>query len=296
MRRAAHLRYSGPVPRPASLALVLVLGAFGARAAPPGEAVSGRMIAIPGARLPMGSPPGDADADADERPRHPVAVAPFHLDATEVTVAAYAACVRTGTCSAADQGVSWDGLTEEARRAYGAACNFGRPDRAGHPINCVTWAQARAFCAWAGKRLPSEAEWELAARGAGRRYPWGEEPPTPRRVNGCHAECAAAYGLPPGELLAAGPGDGFATTAPVGSFPAGASPDGVLDLGGNVWEWTESRYCPYPAEGDASCDDPRRVLRGGAFNVTRPPLLRGAYRFRALPQHRFELVGFRCAR
>jgi formylglycine-generating enzyme required for sulfatase activity len=139
-----------------------------------------------------------------------------------VTVAAYRLCVRASACAPP---IKHEG------------CNWEQRGRDDHPINCVDWAQANAYCAWMGKRLPTEEEWEYAARGReGRRYPWGDEAPGPTRVNVCDKECRrmAERGrgqLPPIMFEAS---DGWGSTAPVGSYPAGNSPFGVADMAGNI--------------------------------------------------------------
>jgi len=246
------------------------------------------MVRIPAGTFRMGA----EDGDEDERPPHEVRLGAFELDRTEVTVQAYGACVEAGGCAAPEPTVLWDGLLEAARDFYSEFCNWGAPGRVHHPMNCVSWREARRYCAWSGKRLPTEEEWERAARGpGGRRYPWGDGAPGPRLLNGCGTECVAGMQGVTGCLYRAD--DGFAASAPVGSYPAGRSAEGALDLAGNVWEWTESRYCPYEQK---DCTEPQRVVRGGAWNVASADILRASYRFRSPPSHRFDLVGFRCAR
>lgn len=155
------------------------------------------------------------------------------------------------------------------------------PGYADHPAAGVNWFDALAYCRWLRERtglpvaLPSEAEWEKAARGAdGRRYPWGNEPPTARRVNLHHA-------------------------TPVGQYsPQGDSPYGCADMAGNVWEWTRSTYQPYPynpADGREELEvDMPRVLRGLTFNNP-APLTRSAYRYRLQAHLRLPMLGFRVA-
>jgi formylglycine-generating enzyme required for sulfatase activity/tRNA A-37 threonylcarbamoyl transferase component Bud32 len=221
------------------------------------------MVRIAGGTFQMGSPAGEGYDD--ERPRHPETVASFCLDRTEVTVAAYRACVESGACTEADR---------EAR------CNWGVAGRDDHPINCIDWAQARAYCASAGKRLPSEKEWELAARGAeGRTYPWGDAPPADRA-------CWNGEGSDVGKGLRE-------STCAVGSHPAGSTPEGVQDMAGNVWEWVEDVYCPYLAPG---CAETARVNRGGAFSYGYATDLRAANRHRYAATRRSPGVGMRCAR
>jgi len=187
------------------------------------------------------------------------AVQTFSIDVTEVTVDAYAACVRAGNCSKPND----DGR-----------CNWGKSDRGNHPVNCVDWNQAKAFCGWAQKRLPTEQEWQRAAESAqGRTYPWGEAAPSSQL---CWD----------GEGNSLGKGNRRSTCA-VGSFPAGDSAQGVKDLSGNVWEWTDSCY-------DSSCS--ARVYRGGSWYVDDPSYVRAAHRFWYAPSDRNYFIGFRCSR
>jgi formylglycine-generating enzyme required for sulfatase activity len=244
----AIVRATGkPAPRP------LIAGD---PSCPPG------MARLPAGTLQMGSPPGEGYDD--ERPRHPEAIPSFCLDRTEVTVLAYRACVEAGRCTEPDRG---------------ARCNWGVAGRDDHPINCVDWAQARAYCAQAGKRLAAEREWEWAARGPqGRTFPWGEAEPGRRA-------CWDGEGSDLGKGRREG-------TCAAGSHPAGATPEGVEDLAGNVWEWVEDAYCPYLAPG---CAETARVNRGGAFSYGYPTDLRAANRHRYAPTSRGAGVGIRCA-
>jgi iron(II)-dependent oxidoreductase len=153
----------------------------------------------------------------DEAPRHKVSLDAFWLDRTEVTVAQYGQCVAAGACEAV-------GCDPEL--------NPRLPDQ---PVACVSWAHAQAYCVWVGARLPSEAEWEYAARGPeGNIYPWGDSF-APSRLNYCDANCTY-------EWRDAAHDDGFKMTAPVASFPGGASWCGALDLAGNAWEWVADWY------------------------------------------------------
>jgi formylglycine-generating enzyme required for sulfatase activity len=180
-------------------------------------------------------------------------------------------------------------------------CN--REDRPDHPINCVDWAQATAYCKWAVKRLLTEAEWEYAARGPkGYPYPWGNDPPTATRLNACGTECEA---MAKRELdvdwkTMYEASDAWETTAPVGSFPEGVSPFGALDMAGNVWEWTADWYGNYT---DTAATNPQganrgsfRVNRGGGWFSFARGDVRAASRYWRDPTVRTDTLGFRCAR
>ena len=252
------------------------------------------MKLIEGATFPMGSA-AEGETPSDQTPLHDRTVGSFCLDATEVTVNAYSACA---DCAAAPMTVEIEGITPNGRSFWNQFCN--RPEAREHPINCVDWHQAKAYCAASGKRLPTEAEWELAARGRDvRTYPWGPAPPSDERLNACGAECSRMLterlervGTGPWPAMYGGD-DSAPSTAPVGRYPAGATPAGVLDLAGNVWEWTESHYCPY---GKDDCDDSRRVLRGGGWDTVESQYVRAAHRNPSAATARGWSIGFRCAR
>jgi formylglycine-generating enzyme required for sulfatase activity len=198
-----------------------------------------------------------------------------------VTVAAYAACVKRGRCTPPRKG---------------DLCNWGKEGLDDHPINCVDRDQAAMYCDWVGKRLPTESEWEHAARGDdGRRFPWGDDPPTPDRLNVCGAECRL-YGANHGRAWPAmyEVEDRFPLTAPVGSFPAGRSPFGLQDTEGNVREWTASPFCPYPAE---SCgNEIEYVIRGAGWNHHFAANVEVTTREAIGKTEALESLGFRCAR
>lgn len=195
-----------------------------------------------------------SDGDGDESPRHRVAVRSFCMDTTEVTVDAYRGCVDSGGCTPA--------------RPERSFCNAATENRGDHPINCVDWGQAHAACAAMGKRLPTEREWEYAARGGAeqRIYPWGNDPPDGRA-------CYAHEG-----------------TCKVGSYAPNAF--GLVDLGGNVWEWTSSYFGRYPDEASTGIT---RVYRGGSFSRRFPKWMRNALRNRFRPDEWGAHLGFRCA-
>ncbi len=266
----------------ASSAIVL------ASAAPPKPACPEGMSVIPAGSFQMGSNEGKPD----EKPVHEVKVEGYCMDTTEVAVSAYEACVKAGSCRA-------DRLNEQFwdNKSYGVSeyCNWGKPEKATHPINCVDWNQATAYCGWAKKRLPTEEEWEYAAKGTdGRKYPWGNEAPGPTLLNACGSECRAMYAKK-GNIWASmyDGDDGWASTAPVGSYKAGASPFGVLDLAGNVLEWTSGGYSK---DYSSSRADESRVSRGGGWGYNVPSGVRAAFRYWFAPTHRFFSLGFRCAR
>jgi formylglycine-generating enzyme required for sulfatase activity len=300
----AHKAHWWPAVAAAAAIVVAFVAVRGLRAHPsrpapaaaPGRCPQGTLL-VPGGAFHMGSP--DGDGAPDEHPRHAVTLSPYCIDRTEVTVAAYAACVAAGACSAPAMTVNWSSYSGNDLKLFNQACNGS--DRPNHPINCVDWVQAAAYCAWRGGRLPTEAEWEYAARGGDDRiHPWGSDPPSARRLNACGAECVAAAsrdGIPRKALYDAD--DGWPTTAPVGSYPEGASPFGVLDMAGNVWEWTADWYGPYP---DAAQTDPQgaptgtsRVSRGGGWTSGGEETARATDRDWLDPEIREATLGFRCA-
>jgi formylglycine-generating enzyme required for sulfatase activity len=238
-------------------------------AAPPGAAVEGiELLDVPAGTVAVGNDPRGSRGPAppDEQPLHRCSVDAFELTTTPVTNAQYAAFVHaTGRAAP----IHWDG----------DAVPVGRER---HPVTYVDWHDAAAFCTWAGARLPTEAEWEKAARSDdGRIYPWGDESPNETRTH-------AAQGLKRGG------------TAPVGTTPDGASPYGVLDMAGNVWEWVSSAYRPYPYDAADGREDPTtdvsRALRGGSFASLTASHLRCARRSASRPGRRSAHIGFRAAR
>ncbi len=211
----------------------------------------------------------------NEGPVRQVKVSGYQLDRYEVTVEQYQRCVRAQRCSPVPY--------------YKGAQRFRQPH---FPVALVSWHDAREFCAFVDARLPTEAEWERAARGvAGRRYPWGDNY-NPRVSN--HGRLAHN---PTDDT------DGYAELAPVGSYPAGATPELVFDLAGNVEEWTldryEEEYDPKdvndPRGASPSSGDTERSVRGGHYASPRVSL-RGAARSYAMPAERHAGRGFRCAR
>ena len=233
---------------------------------------------VPAGTFFMGATDEDSDAGSDERPQHTVNLGPFWMDETEVTTAMYKQCVEAGACTAP--------LTRTA---------YDNPSRAQHPITYISWDEGVAYCAWIAEetgwdaQLPTEAQWEKAAgwdpiASKQRRYPWGDTLETNRARTG-------------------------STTAPVGSYPAGASAYGILDLAGNAWEWVHDWY-DQNYYGSSPEDDPPgpssgryRVMRGGAYdsvaNFSRQ--LRTTHREVGFPEGRLNdraakgpNLGFRC--
>jgi formylglycine-generating enzyme required for sulfatase activity len=245
--------------------------------APPAPAVLSQarrcapnQIVIPGGTFNMGS----LDGDSDERPVHKVILSPYCIDKTEVTVEAYRTCIEGGVCNAPRMGghCSWKKYGEDQK-----------------PINCVDWNQAERYCEWTGGRLPTEAEWEFAARGSdGRKFPWGGSPPAAQL-------CWNGRGNDWGK-------DERQGTCAVGSYLAGASPFGVLDMAGNVWEWTADINAPYPATqqrnllGVPTDTVPNRVIRGGGWSDVDPFRMRAANRYGNGPGIHSDNLGFRCIR
>ncbi len=251
------------------------------------------MALVPGGKFVMGA---DRGGELDEHPAHEVFVAAFYLDLTEVTNEAYQRCVAAGACPSPDaRSARVNGFGDDAR--------FRSQKQ---PVSAVSWDSAKGYCQWMKKRLPTEAEWERAARGAdGRRYPWGNEEPTHDR---------AVFGA-------------VGVTEEVGSHPKGDGPYGHHDLAGNVWEWVEDVYDPIAYSRPSAskgvpgtCEDSlaafedlrkrgkqgftganpipnecERVLRGGAFNYPGPGL-RSMNRVHHPPRYKLVMAGFRCAK
>ena len=237
-----------------------------------------------------------------EKPAHNIKLAPFCIDVHEVTTAKYLACSDAGKCKRAARTNDWEGITPDDRKTYDPLCNARDADaKARHPINCVDWERASTYCAATGGRLPSEAEWEFAARGSdGRTYPWGDTPPSAKHLNACGAECVAwgrAHHV--AEKAMYKDDDGWANTAPVGSYPAGASKFGLMDVVGNVGEWVGDWYAPYTAgdlvDPQGPAEGTSRVMRGGAWNGAEASWVRPTFRFKSDPSLTSYGVGFRCA-
>ena len=222
------------------------------------------MLRIPGGRVSVGS--SNPKAPPNERPARSVTVTPFWIDRTEVTVGAYRACVQAGACRL------------PARSS--ATCTYGAGDD-GLPVSCVHWSDAEGYCRFAKKRLPTELEWEDAARGTlAVPFPWAGPP-----------SCSNAVTLiseRTGRTCAPGP-------TPVGSHPSGDSVFGVQDLSGNVEEWTADWYVESLGPGPSPRAGAAHVLRGGGW-LSPPSLSRTTTRDWGSAMESGPNVGFRCAR
>jgi formylglycine-generating enzyme required for sulfatase activity len=261
------------------------------------------MVFVAGGKFFMGS---DAEAPVlkSANPAHQVEVGGFCIDRTEVTLEAYRECSDEGACKRAFRDSWWPQGSKNKeewgadREVHSQLCNEQYEDRGMHPVNCVTWHQADAYCRHVGKTLPSEEQWEFAARRSdGRVYSWGDDKPDSERMNGCGSECvqwrAAVDAEPTPPLFEAN--DGYPGTAPVGSFPAGNTREGISDLAGNVFEWTADEFRPYGDVDNLAQDAAGRVIRGGAFNSFMPEFADPALRFPLVADAHSHGVGFRCA-
>lgn len=218
---------------------------------------------------------------ADERPAHAVSLDGFWIDRTEVTNKRYKRCVEAGTCTSPTESDSY------TRETY-----YGDPAYADYPVIWVGWEQAANYCNWVEARLPTEAEWEYAARGPESRiYPWGNRFDG-TRLNYCDANCELGIA---DETV----DDGYADTAPVGSYPSGSSWCGAFDMAGNVREWVSDWYGAYPGEQQVNPSGPSSgellVSRGGSW-FDLPYNVRSVKRGQNAPDFSAYKLGFRCAK
>jgi len=231
------------------------------------------MVLVPEGEFTMGS----NDGDNDEQPVHQVYLETYHIDKYEVTNASYKTCVDAGVC-------------DEPTNA--SEYNNSKYDQ--HPVVYVSWKMANEYCDWRGAKLPTEAEWEKAARGMdGRTYPWGNEFDG-NNANFCDSSCSYAWADKNSD-------DGYATTSPVGSYLYGVSPYGAYDMAGNVWEWVADWYYGdyYSSSPEANPIGPEsgdnRVMRGSAWNLS-DDSLRSPNRNVYNPANAYFNIGFRCSR
>lgn len=252
-----------PTAGPTQPAAPTATSALPTPTSPPAPLVTDILVSIPAGPFLMGSDTGRGD----EAPAHEVDLPAFEIDKFEVTNADFAKFVEaTGYETDAEKA----GVANTWRTYY----TQGKDN---HPVVKVSWNDAVAYCQWVGKRLPTEAEWEKAARGTdGRVYPWGSDY-DPQKANGKDR--------------------GIRGTTAVGSFAEGASPYGVMDMAGNVWEWTADWYKPYPGSTFESpyFGEKFRVLRGGGWFET-AEFLRTMVRNAGTPETANDDIGFRCAR
>jgi iron(II)-dependent oxidoreductase len=242
------------------------------------SAAARSMAQIPAGAFMMGS----EDGPQDERPQHRVELPAFSIDRTPVTNSQFAKFLNA-TGPRGPQGERYyDVEDNDARVHRGDGKWLADAGSEGHPVVEASWYGALAYCRWLGKRLPTEAEWEKAARGTdGRKYPWGNELPDRSRAHF---------------------GAGWNDLRPVGSFPKGASPYGVFDMAGNGWEWVSSAYLPYPYDPkDGREDLTREQVRGtrGGGHDSGAEELTTTHRGRRVsrnPRGGHHNIGFRCAR
>ncbi len=242
------------------------------------------MMLVPAGEFLMGSLDADSKAGADESPQHLVYLDGFWIDQIEVTNARYVRFLNvlgdhTGACEGRDCAET-QVEDKHSHILYKDGRYVVERGFEGHPVTQVSWYGAQVYCTWAGARLPTEAEWEKAARGGdARTYPWGNEPP----------DCSKAQY-----------GDCGGVTVPAGSRPKGAGPYGALDMAGNVWEWVADWYEPtyYSSSPGQNAQGPdsglRKAYRGGSWGYP-PTFLRTTDRARNRPSYAGFNLGFRCA-
>jgi formylglycine-generating enzyme required for sulfatase activity len=200
------------------------------------------LVYVPEGEFLMGSE--DDDAWDDEKPQRLVYLDAFWIYQHPVTNTQFAAFVDASGHQTMAEETGWAWVWDGRNWMQTEGATWGAPEgpgsslaeRGDHPVVQVSWFDATAYCQWAGGRLPTEAEWEKAARGTdGRRFPWGDDPVAGDRANFCDVNCPMNWADESRD-------DGYAGTSPVGSYPAGASPYGALDMAGNVWEWVADLY------------------------------------------------------
>jgi iron(II)-dependent oxidoreductase len=237
------------------------------------------MILIPEGEFLMGcNHDTEVTCMEEAKPAHKVFLKAYKIDKYMVTYKRYNECIKDGKCT---------------ELYAGGGCNAGMTWNTNHPVNCVTYAQAQTFCKWQGKRLPTEAEWEKAARGTdGRIFPWGNQEPS--------CDYAIMNQKVAGQTM--GPGCGRGTTQPVGSRAKGASPYGVMDMAGNLFEWTSDWFDPHyfknspnknpqgPSKGE------HKVLKGSSWLMRTKEGMATTIRSGYSPLGQGYVVGFRCVK
>lgn len=217
------------------------------------------MIAIAQSTFQMGCEAAETPCEPDQQPKHSATVCAYEIDRTEVSQVAYQACIDDGACVLPFAGFS---ATSDS------------------PVGWATWDMANAYCTWAGKRLPTEAEWELAARGTqGNKFPWGAAP----------IDCTLANAISCSDVF-----------EPVDSFPQGASTYALVHMIGNASEWVKDYYGPYSAQAVVNPQGPSsgsfRVQRGGGFSFPGPGVLSNTWRDLKEQTDERDYAGFRCAK
>ena len=243
------------------------------------------MVKVPGSSFLRGSV--DGVGDDNERPQASVRLETFWIDRTPVTVEQFQRCVEARRCK---ETTFQPGREHAKQLTRPEDCNYGVKGREEQPMNCVTFFGARAYCRWAEKKVPTEAQWEKAARGTdGRRYPWGNSPPT------CERAC---LGSARGKKC---PNEEGTYTCKAGSREAGVSPYGALDMAGNVWEWTDDGWSATFYQDDPETNSPSNTsrtpdhpVRGGSAS-SNPDALRNARRIPLVGEATPAWIGFRCA-
>lgn len=241
------------------------------------SAIDGMVMAyIPAGTFQMGSNKG---LRYGEDPIHSVTLNAFLMDTAEVTLSKYYKCVETWNCS-----------PPITSKSYTRPNYYGNSQYDSYPVIFIRWDQAVDYCQWAGRRLPTEAEWEYAARGGleGMEYPWGDEF-DPAKANFCDKNC-------PSEMADKKVGDRFTETAPAHSYLPNSY--GLYEMAGNVAEWVNDWYGSYTAKSVTNPKGPTsgesHVIRGGSW-VHQSPFLSVAARDRAFPEGSGDWIGFRCA-
>jgi formylglycine-generating enzyme required for sulfatase activity len=252
-----------------------------------------RMVNVPSGTFQMGSTEAETEAAIAlcrehyhicnrwyyerENPLHLVSLDSFWIDLTEISNSQYRLCVEAGICA-------------EPTNCEKGEPTFDDPDKVDHPVVCVNWEEAQSYCEWAGARLPTEAEWEYASRGeSGSIYPWGDDFDG-SKLNYCDSNCSQTHADDRFN-------DGFPLTAPVGSYPLGASWSGVLDFGGNVSEWVADWLGDFSPESISNPLGPstgvEKIVKGCSW-FFHPTYCRGAARASVGPDTRLDYLGFRC--
>jgi formylglycine-generating enzyme required for sulfatase activity/serine/threonine protein kinase len=297
---------TGPTSAPTPSAPMVTTAS--ATSAPKAPACGPHQALVGGGRFNMGS---DAPGLQLSSPVHEVTVDSFCIDLTEVTTESFTECVKAGKCREPAPKPDYPPISPDSAKhlaeteAQAELCNYGKADRGKHPINCVDFEQATTFCAWKDARLPTEAEWEYAARGGTnqRKFPWGDDQPTTQHINACGLECTkweSTHPVAPTGARMYEADDGYAGTAPVASFPKGQTKHGAYDMVGNVWEWTHDWYATYKKDPlvnpQGAPAGEKRAIRGGGYTGAYPMWLDPAFRYHQVPTARTPGIGFRCAK